>query len=97
MSDVVPCRSFNFIAELDESAVKEAFAPGTRSFYQKRFEKTPLIPEFCLILCYVVRPNSAKEFSICIDNDSESEFQIVSFNGSRINGGNLPVKPRNEN
>jgi hypothetical protein len=97
MSGVGPCRSFNCTIELDESAVKEAFAGGLNCFYQKRFEKTPLIPEFWLLVCYVERPNSAKGFTIWISNNSESEFQIVAFNGSRIIGGNLPVKPRNEN
>jgi hypothetical protein len=95
MSDVGPCRSFKCIVELDESAIKEPFAPGKRTFYEKRFEKTPLIPEFWLTFYYEnPNPNSAKRFYIYIHNDSEDEFQIVAFNGSRIIGGNLPVKPR---
>jgi hypothetical protein len=97
MSDVGPCRSFKCIVELDESAVNEAFAPEAMCLFMKTFESSDLDPE--LFICFNVckGPNSVRNLSISITNRSKSEFEIVSFNGSRINGGNLSLKPSKEN
>jgi hypothetical protein len=62
-------------------AVDQAFARASKVFYEKMFDST-FVPKFQMkILSF----NTSKNFHIAINNISESELEVVSFNGSRIN------------